>query len=110
MRGRRWLAVAERPTTVRHERSSEPIHGGGPVMPRTIVALFRSEGVPPAPSFHVLQGIFLSMHPAIVEQLQPPSEELLFRRDTTGMWEELLDRASAHRTRGAARPEPAFHR
>jgi putative transcriptional regulator len=131
--------ILNRPTTVRHERSGEPIHGGGPVMPRTIVALFRSEGVPPAPSFHVLQGIYLSMHPAIVEQLQPPyrlyagfagwmpgqleseiardgwyllpaSEELLFRRDTSGMWEELLERASAHRTRGAARPEPAFHR
>ena len=113
----------------------QTIYSGGPVMPRTIVALFRSEGVPPAPSFHVLQGIYLSMHPAIVERLQPPyrlyagfagwtpgqleseiardgwyllpaSEELLFRRDSAGMWEELLDRASAHRTRDVGRAEP----
>jgi len=131
--------ILNRPTTVRHERTGETIYSGGPVMPRTIVALFRSEGVPPAPSFHVLQGIYLSMHPAIVERLQPPyrlyagfagwtpgqleseiardgwyllpaSEELLFRRDSAGMWEELLDRASAHRTRDVGRAEPAFHR
>jgi putative transcriptional regulator len=131
--------ILNRPTTVRHERTGEPIHSGGPVMPRTMVALFRSESAPPAPSFHVLQGVYLSMHPAIVERLQPPyriyagfagwtpgqleseiardgwyllpaSEELLFRRDSTGMWEELLDRASAHRTRGAGKAEPAFHR
>jgi putative transcriptional regulator len=131
--------ILNRPATVRHERTGERIYSGGPVMPRTIVALFRAEGVPPAPSFQVLQGIYLSMHPAIVEQLRPPyrlysgfagwmpgqleneiardgwyllpaSEELLFRRDTSGMWEELLDRVSAHRTRGAAKPEPASQR
>ena len=131
--------ILNRPTTVRDERTGESVYSGGPVMPRTVVALFRSEGVPSAPSFHVLQGIYLSMHPAIVEQFQPPyrlyagfagwmpgqleseiardgwyllppSEELLFRRDTTGMWEELLDRASAHRTRGVGRAQPALHR
>jgi len=130
--------ILNRPTSARHERTGEPIYSGGPVMPRTVLALFRSEGVPPAPSFHVLQGIYLSMHPAIVERLQPPyrlyagfagwmpgqleseiarddwyllpaSEELLFRGDTAGMWEELLDRASAHRTRADRRPEPALH-
>jgi putative transcriptional regulator len=129
--------ILNRPATVRHERTGELIYSGGPVMPRTVVALFRSENEPPAPSFHVLQGIYLSMHPAIVERLEPPyrlyagfagwmpgqlesevardgwyllppSEELLFRRDTAGMWEELLDRASAHRTRGVARAEPAL--
>jgi len=131
--------ILNRPTTVRHERTGEPIYSGGPVMPRTVVALFRSENEPPAPSFHVLQGIYLSMHPAIVEQLQSPyrlyvgfagwmpgqldseiardgwyllpaSEELLFRRDTAGMWEELLDRASAHRTRAAGTAQPASRR
>ena len=125
--------------TERSPARRQTIYSGGPVMPRTIVALFRSEGVPPAPSFHVLQGIYLSMHPAIVERLQPPyrlyagfagwtpgqleseiardgwyllpaSEELLFRGDSAGMWEELLDRASAHRTRDVGRAEPAFHR
>ena len=130
--------ILNRPTSVRHEPTGEPIYAGGPVMPRTFVALFRAEGVPPAPSFHVLQGIYLSMHPAIVERLQPPyriyagfagwmpgqlesevardgwyllpaSEEILFRRDGAGMWEELLHRASAHRTRGAGRGAPALH-
>jgi hypothetical protein len=55
------------------------------------VALFRSENVPPVPSFQVLQGIYLSMHPGIVERL-PASEGILFRRDIEGMWEELVDR------------------
>jgi putative transcriptional regulator len=119
--------ILNRPTSVRHEPTGEPVFTGGPVMPRTMVALFRSETVPAAPSFHVLQGIYLSMHPAILGNLKPPyrlysgfagwvpgqleaeiardgwhmlpaSAELLFRRDTAGMWEELIDRASAHRT------------
>jgi putative transcriptional regulator len=131
--------ILNRPTSVRREPTGEPIYSGGPVMPRTIVALFRSENVPPLPSFHVLQGIYLSMHPGIVERLQPPyrlyagfagwmpgqleseiardgwyllpaSEELLFRRDSAGMWEELLDRASAHRTGGVERVAPGFRR
>jgi putative transcriptional regulator len=131
--------ILNRPTSVRHEGTGEPIYSGGPVMPRTLVALFRSEDVPPAPSFHVLQGIYLSMQPEIVQRPQPPyrlyagfagwmpgqleseiardgwyllpaSEELLFRRDSAGMWEELLDRASAHRTRAAGMAKPAFHR
>jgi len=59
-------------TSARHESTGEPIYRGGPVMPRTIVALFRSENVPPVPSFQVLQGIYLSMHPGIVERLKPP--------------------------------------
>ena len=42
--------------------------------------------------------------------LLPASEELLFRRDSAGMWEELLDLASAHRTRAAATAEPAPRR
>jgi putative transcriptional regulator len=64
--------ILNRPTTVRHEPGGELIYSGGPVMPRTVVALFRSESVPAAPSFHVLKGIYLSMHPAIVERLTPP--------------------------------------
>jgi putative transcriptional regulator len=119
--------ILNRPTSVRHEPTGEPVFTGGPVMPRTMVALFRSETVPAAPSFHVLQGIYLSMHPAILGNLKPPyrlysgfagwapgqleaeiahdgwhvlpaSAELLFRADSAGMWEELVERASAHRT------------
>lgn len=127
--------ILNRPTSARHA-TGEPIYRGGPVMPRTIVALFRSENVPPVPSFQVLQGIYLSMQPEILERLQPPyrlfagfagwmpgqleseiardgwyllpaSEELVFRRETANLWEELLDRASAHRTRAAAKAETA---
>ena len=134
--------ILNRPTSVRHERSAEPLYSGGPVMPRTVVALFRSESVPAAPSFHVLKGIYLSMHPAILESLTPPyphsyrlysgfagwmpgqlerelaldawhvlpaSEALLFRRDTSGMWRELVDRAAAQRTRSRNVTDVAVH-
>ena len=116
--------ILNRPTSVRHEPTGEPVFSGGPVMPRTMVALFRSESVPAAPSFHVLQGVYLSMHPEILGRLTPPyrlysgfagwtpgqleseiardgwyvlpaSEELVFRRDSAGMWQELVDRARA---------------
>ena len=126
--------ILNRPTSVRHEPTGEPVFTGGPVMPRTMVALFRPETVPSAPSFHVLQGIYLSMHPTILGNLKPPyrlyagfagwapgqleaeiardgwyvlpaSAELLFRVDSAGMWEELVERASAHRT--ARRPDAA---
>lgn len=42
---------------------------GGPVMERSVVALFRSAEPPVAPAFHVLRGIYLSMHPAAIEPL-----------------------------------------
>ena len=119
--------ILNRPSEVRHEPTGEPVFTGGPVMPRTMLALFRSETVPSAPAFHVLQGIYLSMHPAILGALKPPyrlytgfagwapgqlqseiarddwyvlpaSEEIVFRRDSAGMWQELVDRANAHRT------------
>jgi putative transcriptional regulator len=131
--------ILNRPTSVRHEPTGEPVYSGGPVMPRTLVALFRSETVPPAPSFHVLQGTYLSMHPAILEGLKPPyrlyagfagwmpgqleseiardgwyvlpaSEELVFRRDTAGMWQELVDQASARRTRTPDRTHVTLRR
>jgi putative transcriptional regulator len=45
------------------------VYLGGPVMPRTLVALFRSDEAPAGPAFHVLKGIFLSMQPAVTETL-----------------------------------------
>ena len=42
---------------------------GGPVMPGVKIALFRSEDPPQAPAFHVLQGIWLTMHPRNIEPL-----------------------------------------
>jgi putative transcriptional regulator len=61
--------ILNRPTEEKDERSGEPIHFGGPVMPGVMVALFRSEAVPEAPAFPVLKGIYLSMHPGILEPL-----------------------------------------
>jgi putative transcriptional regulator len=46
-----------------------PVFFGGPVLERTLVALFRSAQAPEAPAFHVLEGVYLSIHPANVERL-----------------------------------------
>ena len=108
----------------------DQIYFGGPVLRQVVVALFRSERPPPAPAFHVLKDVYLSMHPKNIRmllasehrryrlylgfsgwapgQLQdeleadgwyvlPAEEEMLFRPDTTGLWQELLDRASSPR-------------
>jgi putative transcriptional regulator len=107
-----------------------PVFFGGPVMERTLVALFRSAQAPDAPAFHVLDDVYLSIHPANVERLLrstqasyriyagfsgwepqqleneierdrwyvlPASAELLFRADTAGLWEELLEKARGKR-------------
>lgn len=103
---------------------------GGPVMSRVVVALFHAQRRPDAAAFHVLKGVYLSMHPAVVEPLLssgarfrlyagfsgwlprqlegemgqqawyflPASEALLFRRDTSGMWAEMLEKARGART------------
>lgn len=111
---------------------SDAVFYGGPVMDRSIVALFRSDSVPAAPAFHVLKGLYLSMHPAAIEPLLaqtggryrlyagfsgwapgqlesemqrdgwyvlPATEELVFRKDTSGMWQELIERALGKRAR-----------
>ena len=44
-------------------RYKDAVFFGGPVMPQVIVALFRSESAPQAPAFHVLKGLYLSLHP-----------------------------------------------
>lgn len=61
--------VLNRPTPVKDERSGAPVFSGGPVLPRTLVALFRSETAPQAPAFHVLKHVYLSMHPDNIERL-----------------------------------------
>ena len=61
--------ILNRPTGEKDERSGETIHFGGPVMPGVKVALFRSGSVPQAPAFPVLKGVYLSMHPGILEPL-----------------------------------------
>jgi putative transcriptional regulator len=120
------------PEGVPSENYRDAVYFGGPVMGQALVALYRSARPPQAPAFHVLKGIYLTMHPANIapllagtgrryrlyagfsgwapRQLEselarddwyllPASEELLFRRDTRGMWKELLERARRGRDR-----------
>jgi putative AlgH/UPF0301 family transcriptional regulator len=98
-------------------------------MREVLVALFSSERPPDAAAFHVLKGIYLTMHPQNLEKLfedaaarakgyrlftgfagwapgqleselarddwfvLPASAGLVFRSDTSGMWEELVRKA-----------------
>ena len=47
----------------------DPIFVGGPVMRQAIVAVYRSDAVPEAPAFHVLKGVYLTMHPDNIQKL-----------------------------------------
>jgi putative transcriptional regulator len=47
----------------------DPVYFGGPVMQQTLVAVFRSEATPKAAAFHVLKGIYLTMHPDNITDL-----------------------------------------
>jgi putative transcriptional regulator len=122
--------ILNRPTPQKHSRTGDPLAFGGPVMREVMVALYRAERVPAAAAFHVLKGVYLTMHPQNVDELlkpgtersRPPyrlfmgfagwapgqleselardgwfvlpaSTELLFRKDTGGMWEELVRKA-----------------
>lgn len=53
--------ILNRPTPARHE--GRPLWFGGPVMARSVVALFAAQAPPPAAAFHVLENVYLSMHP-----------------------------------------------
>jgi putative transcriptional regulator len=123
------MALSElMPDSEAARRHAEPLFYGGPVLGRSIVALFRSAAPPGEPAFHVLKNLYLSMHPAIVERLLgdpqaryrlyagfsgwrprqlegemlqdswyllPADEEIVFRKDTSGLWRELLEKARA---------------
>ena len=117
------------------EAYADAIYYGGPVLPETLVAVFRSHSTPAAPAFHVLRGVYMSMHPANIQALlgqreQEPfrlyagfsgwrpgqlatelaapggwyvvaaSEEIVFSADTSGLWRELVHKASGRRTAG----------
>ena len=121
--------ILNRPSQAKHPATGATLYLGGPVMQEVVVALFRSATAPQAPAFHVLKGVYLSMHLQNLDNLGqdgqryrlyngfsgwapgqleneirrggwhvlPASEELLFRRDTTGMWQELYERARGER-------------
>jgi len=59
--------ILNKPTSARHE--GRPLWFGGPVLPRSVVALFASAEPPQVPAFHVLNNVYLSMHPQIVDRL-----------------------------------------
>lgn len=111
------------------------VYQGGPVMRRVLLAVFRASAAPSAPAFHVLKGVYLTMHPDNIKSLLadparsyrvyagfsgwaprqlesefvrdgwyvlPADAATVFRRETEGMWEELV--------RKAARPKPTTRR
>jgi putative transcriptional regulator len=59
--------ILNKPTSARHE--GRPLWFGGPVLPRSVVALFAAAEPPQAPAFHVLKNVYLTMHPQIVDGL-----------------------------------------
>ena len=118
--------ILNRPLPRKHEKTGDTVYFGGPVMREVLVALFRSERAPEASAFHVLKGVYITMHPQNIEQLlarpggryrlyagfsgwapgqleselaregwyvQPASADLVFRKDTSGMWDELVRKA-----------------
>ena len=70
--------ILNRPTTLKLQqllpgealsgRYRDAVFFGGPVMREAVVALFRADEAPAAPAFHVLKGLYLSLHP---ENLRP---------------------------------------
>jgi putative transcriptional regulator len=61
--------VLNRPTAKRNQKTGAPLFAGGPVMREVTLALFAAEQPPKAPAFHVIQGIYLTMHPANIDAL-----------------------------------------
>ena len=131
------LAASEvLPPELPSDNYRDPVYYGGPLLRQVIVALFHAEHAPPAPAFHVLKDVYLSMHPDNIKMLLqskhdhyrlyagfagwapgqleaelegdgwyvlPAEEDLLFRKDTAGLWQELLLKASAPRASGAVK-------
>jgi putative transcriptional regulator len=60
--------ILNRPTPRKHE-TGEPLYFGGPVMREVVVALYRAERAPESAAFHVLKGVYLTMHPLNIEPL-----------------------------------------
>lgn len=56
------------------ENYEDPVYYGGPVLGRTLIALFESDEPPAGPAFHVLKDTYLSMQPALIESLLSQDE------------------------------------
>lgn len=72
--------ILNRPTQRRMEGHAEPLFAGGPVMGRVVVALFEAAEPPAASAFHVLERVYLSMHPENLAALlaRPPARMRLY--------------------------------
>jgi putative transcriptional regulator len=57
------------PPDFRAENYRDPVFSGGPVMRQVIVSVFRSDAVPANAAFHVLKGLYLTMHPDNIRSL-----------------------------------------
>ena len=118
--------ILNRPTPRKHDKTGDAVGFGGPVMREVLVALYRAERAPEAAAFHVLNGVYLTMHPQNIDPLLetrgeryrlfagfsgwapgqleselardgwfvlPASADLVFREDTSGLWDELVRKA-----------------
>jgi putative transcriptional regulator len=61
--------ILNRPSERTYPPTGEVLFSGGPVMRDVVIALFRSAEPPSAPAFHVLRGVYLSMHPKNIDKL-----------------------------------------
>jgi putative transcriptional regulator len=73
--------ILNRPTDEKMEGHALPLYAGGPVLTRTVVALFEAQAPPQASAFRVLEHVYLSMHPDNIDALlaSPPPRMRLFR-------------------------------
>ena len=61
--------ILNRPSEKKDEKTGTTLYTGGPVMREVRLALFSAERAPAAAAFHVTQGVWLSMHPANLDEL-----------------------------------------
>jgi len=59
--------VLNRPTPARHQ--GQPLWFGGPVLPHSVVAVFAADAPPGAAAFHVLERVYMTMHPQSIDEL-----------------------------------------
>ena len=67
--------ILNRPTSRREPRTGAPLYFGGPVMREVTIALFASQRPPEAAAFHVIPGVWLTMHPANIDALAARAAE-----------------------------------
>jgi putative transcriptional regulator len=92
--GRRLTDVA--PRLEGAQNFTEPVFAGGPVMRQVVVAVFAAEAMPSQAAFHVLGGVYLSMHPANIEaQLAKPGARVRLYAGFSGWAPEQLERELA---------------